>query len=244
MHTRLDTVVIPNALRSGPLPGETGQGATLLGLALDEAAATGARRIVVVGDGRCPSMRGKAEVVCIPQVRRRGLGGALLAAEPHVGPGPIGVILPDELIRGGTCLAEMASAYWMVGVGHMVGIVPVPVQDTSLYGIVDPLTTVGMGRLVRTVGIVEKPGPNAAPSTLAVAGRYILHRRIFDDLRALGRRDPLCLTAAIDAGIERVGLTGFEITAPRYDCSRSAHLIAAVAALTPQQARVGRVPAA
>ena len=237
MHSRLDTVVIPNAGRSGPLPGETGQGATLLGLAMDEAAQAGARRIVVVGDGRIPSVRNRSEVVAVPQVCRHGLGGALLAARPHVGAGPVGVILPDELILGGTCLGEMTTAYRRAGAGHMVGIAEVPPADTARYGIVDPLDTVDTEPMARLIGIVEKPPRGAAPSRLAVVGRYLLHARIFDDLKALGSKDPLCLTEGIAAGLGRVGLIGFAVTAQRFDCSRPTHLMAAIAAMTAPQRR-------
>ncbi|MEB0303634.1 sugar phosphate nucleotidyltransferase, partial [Mucilaginibacter sp. 5C4] len=58
-------------------------------------------------------------------------------------------------------------------------------EFTSQYGIVSG--TEYKERLERVQGIVEKPRPDVAPSTLAVVGRYILSGRIFSYLETLGK---------------------------------------------------------
>lgn len=216
MHTRLDTVVIPSpdlTLREDELPGSRRR---LLSRAVAEADAAGARRAVVVGPNMPVFDTGGMEVVRVAASEGSSPGAALSAARTHVGPGPIGIILPDHVIEGGCCLGEMSEAYMRVGAGHLAGVKPVSCKATALYGIVDPLTTIGMGPVLRTVGIVEKPGPANAPSRLAVVGRYILHPRILSDLSA--RRDR-CLTGAISDGIGRVGLMAFRIEAPHRDAA-------------------------
>ena len=46
------------------------------------------------------------------------------------------------------------------------------------------------GALIEVKGLVEKPKPDEAPSTLAVIGRYILSPEIFPLLIASSRRAP------------------------------------------------------
>jgi len=58
----------------------------------------------------------------------------------------------------------------------------VSLEDTCRYGIIKP-GDAGPSGSVRALDLVEKPGPQAAPSRLAVCARYVLPREIFDILR-------------------------------------------------------------
>ncbi|RSZ65674.1 UTP--glucose-1-phosphate uridylyltransferase, partial [Corynebacterium hylobatis] len=55
-------------------------------------------------------------------------------------------------------------------------------------------------RVKRVVGMVEKPDPADAPSTLVATGRYLLDRGIFDALRRIepGKGGEIQLTDAIE----------------------------------------------
>ena len=53
------------------------------------------------------------------------------------------------------------------------------------YGIVE--VEPGEGIASRIKSIVEKPKPEAARSTLAVVGRYLLSASIFDELELVGK---------------------------------------------------------
>src|SRR5699024_6643875 len=61
--------------------------------------------------------------------------------------------------------------------------------------------------VVRVTGLVEKPSPEAAPSNLAVMGRYVLRSEIFDILDDLepGRGGEIQLTDALHALATREG---------------------------------------
>ena len=50
------------------------------------------------------------ELSIAEQTQPLGLGHAVLMAAPHLLPGPFGVILPDDLILGESCLPELARA--------------------------------------------------------------------------------------------------------------------------------------
>lgn len=159
------------------------------------------------------------DVVFAMQVEPLGLGHAVLCARDHVLPGPVAVILPDDLILGKpSCLGEMIAAYRVAEVGHMVATMKVPKAETRKYGILSVTET--RASVVLADGIVEKPDPSDAPSRQAVVGRYILDGSIFDDLKgqAPGAGDEIQLTDAIAAGIERVGLGGFRFSGTRFDC--------------------------
>lgn len=114
-----------------------------------------------------------------------GLGHAVLCARAVVGNEPFFVHLADDLIDAETpCLEQMRQLHEETG-GSVLGVENVPRDQTHQYGIVDgePVDE----NVWRLTGIVEKPAPEEAPSSLAVVGRYILEPRIFDYLDDLGR---------------------------------------------------------
>ena len=72
--------------------------------------------------------------------------------------------------------------------GNIVCAQEVPRERTASYGIITPGAR--DGRLTEVKGLVEKPQPEDAPSTLAVVGRYILQPEIMRDPRRARRRAP------------------------------------------------------
>lgn len=168
------------------------------------------------------------DVVFTMQPAPRGLGHAVLCARQHALPGPVAVILPDDLILGPACLAEMTEAYGRVG-GHLVATMEVAPRDVPSYGVLDVDRSGRDEPVVRARGIVEKPALGTAPSTLAVVGRYILDPSIFADLAVTrpGTGGEIQLTDAMARGIPRVGLSGFRFSGTRYDCGNPDGLLAA-----------------
>ena len=246
----------------------------LIQFAIDEAEAAGVERIVFVtspgndsirdyvtgGDAavqwldasrgidgavRLDSFRSRTDVAFAVQAQPLGLGHAVLQAAPHALPGPVAVILPDDLILGAPCLPELADRYQRSGAGHMVATASVPRESVSHYGILDPMHA-ARDRSVRAVGVVEKPSPQEAPSLQALVGRYVLHPGIFGDLAAL-RAAPgarIELTRAIARGIDRVGLSGFVFSGRWFDCGTPDGLLDAAIALRAQRRSVALALAA
>jgi UTP--glucose-1-phosphate uridylyltransferase len=153
------------------------------------------------------------------QQRPLGLGHAVWCARNLVGDEPFAVLLVDDLMVGEPpCLAEMIDAYETIG-GNLVAVIEVPREQTRRYGVLD---VVGDdGRLARARGVVEKPEPEAAPSTLTIIGRYIIQPEIFTHLAevAPGSGNEIQVTDGlqrlIDAGQPFHGLRP---KARRYDC--------------------------
>src|SRR4029077_11351404 len=69
-------------------------------------------------------------------------------------------------------------------------------------------------------GIVEKPMPESAPSTLAVVGRYVLSNRIFGYLEGLGKGagGEIQLTDGIAALMQAERVLAYRYAGQRYDC--------------------------
>jgi UTP--glucose-1-phosphate uridylyltransferase len=175
------------------------------------------------------------DVAFVMQHEPLGLGHAVLCARDHVLPGPVAVVLPDDLILGPPgALSEMVQAYDPRQAAHMVATMEVPASETRKYGV---LSVTGRdGQLVRADGMVEKPVPEAAPSRDAVVGRYVLDAAIFDDLatQAPGAGGEIQLTDATARGATRAGLVGFRYSGKRFDCGSKTGMLAATIELAMQ----------
>ncbi|MEO5374571.1 MAG: UTP--glucose-1-phosphate uridylyltransferase GalU [Alphaproteobacteria bacterium] len=147
-----------------------------------------------------------------------GLGHAVWCARDLVENEPFAVILPDDLILARTpCLKQMVDLHAETG-GNVVAVIDVPREHTRRYGILDVESD--HGRLVVAKGLVEKPDPDKAPSTVSITGRYILHPAIFEhlNLRAAGTGNEIQLTDAMAATIGRIPFHGLRFEGRRYDC--------------------------
>ncbi len=152
------------------------------------------------------------------QSEPRGLGHAVWCARNLVGSEPFAVLLADDLIQSETpCLKQMLAAYGEVG-GNIVATMDVARADTAKYGIIEPGAAVGAR--VAVEGLVEKPAPEAAPSTLAVIGRYILQPEVFSHLEAgrTGADGEIQLTDAMAKLIGQQPFHGLRFAGRRFDC--------------------------
>ncbi len=171
-----------------------------------------------------------------------GLGHAVLCAKDHVLPGPVAIILPDDLILGELgCLSEMIEAYDPTKAGHMVATMQVGDDEVSAYGVLD--ATGRDGALILAKGMVEKPAPEDAPSRQAVVGRYVLSAQIFEDLDGLppGAGGEIQLTDAIAKAVDGDGLCGFRFSGTRYDCGSKAGMLAAMMAVASEDSEYSDV---
>jgi len=171
--------------------------------------------------------------IYIRQSAPLGLGHAVLCARPAVGDEPFAVLLADDLMDVDPgqrpVLAQMTDVYADIGTS-LLAVQEVPRADTRQYGIVS--ASPYKPRLGRVDGIVEKPSPDVAPSTLAVVGRYVLNNRIFDCLEGIGKGagGEIQLTDGIAALMEYQQVLAYEYLGRRFDCgSKLGYLQATVA---------------
>ena len=130
------------------------------------------------------------EAGCASFVRQQeplGLGHAVSLGADFAGDDDCVVALGDSLNAAeepAAPLRAMIKAYRQLGAAAMVAVEKVPPEETFRYGIVSingaepPL-----GEPVVITDVVEKPPPGTAPTTLAVAARYVFSPAIFEALK-------------------------------------------------------------
>jgi UTP--glucose-1-phosphate uridylyltransferase len=176
------------------------------------------------------------EVVYTRQQEPKGLGHAVWCARHIVGHEPFAVMLVDDLIDAETpCLAQMVDAQARTE-GNLLAVMEVPQEHTSRYGVIDPGAV--DGRLTEVRGMVEKPKPEAAPSRLAVIGRYVLLPEIFAVLEAQkpGQGGEIQLTDAMAALIGRQPFHGYRFEGRRFDCGDKLGYLEAIVAMASRRA--------
>lgn len=193
-----------------------------------EAAQAGAQRLVlVVAPGKESvaayfdpdpdleaELRGRGKDALLAKVRRApeliraevavqdkalGLGHAVSCVEPLLDEADdaVAVLLPDDLVLPSGVLITMAAIRQRTG-GSVLCALDVPREQVCAYGVFE-IEDTDDPDVKRVLGMVEKPAPEAAPSTFAAAGRYLLDRAVFDALRRIapGSGGELQLTDAI-----------------------------------------------
>ena len=159
-----------------------------------------------------------------------GLGHAIWCAREFVGDEPFAVILPDDVIMSSRpCIAQLIDAHAKVG-GNLAAVMDVPRAETASYGILDIESE--DGRLSRCRGLVEKPAPERAPSTLSIIGRYVLEPSIFDELdkKMVGAGGEIQLTDAMAKSIAHTPFHGLRYEGRRYDCGKKEGFLEATVA--------------
>jgi UTP--glucose-1-phosphate uridylyltransferase len=163
-----------------------------------------------------------AQIAYVRQKEQLGLGHAILMAKDLIGHEPFAVLLPDDVIVAERpAIGQLIHAYEATH-SSVVAVADVPMAEVSRYGIVaaevDESHADG-GRLQRMTGIVEKPEPKDAPSTLAVIGRYVLTPKIFDKLEQTqrGAGGEIQLTDAIEALMAEQSVYTYQFEGTRYD---------------------------
>ena len=181
----------------------------------------------------------------VRQPRSLGLGHAVLCAEHLVGNEAFAVLLADDLMVGPagglSVLAQMARQFDTLQ-QSMLAVQEVPLEQTRRYGIVAvDAADKANPHLMKVQRIVEKPAPDAAPSRMGVAGRYILTPAIFSHIRsqATGVGGEIQLTDGISSLLSEEGVYAFQYEGKRYDCGSKEGFLEATVELALQHPEVG-----
>ena len=161
---------------------------------------------------------GPGQVAYTRQQEPLGLGHAVWCARHLVGDEPFAVLLADDLVLAETpCLKQLVDAYAETG-GNLVAVMDVPREHTGRYGILD--VSSDDGHRVEVAGLVEKPDPAVAPSTLSIIGRYILLPEVFGHLarQESGAGGEIQLTDAMARMIGGSPFHGVRFEGRRFDC--------------------------
>ena len=175
----------------------------------------------------------------VRQAQALGLGHAILCAEPVVGDAPFAVVLADDLIDGDPPVLRQMARIFERRRCPGVAVENIAREETRRYGIVAvPRKSRSPHRIT---GIVEKPEPRAAPSTLGVVGRYLLTPRVFHHLRRVrpGSGGEIQLTDGIAALLGEMDVLAHEFHGVRYDCGSKLGYLQANVQLGLKHAEVG-----
>ncbi len=172
------------------------------------------------------------------QREQLGLGHAILQAADLVGTecDKVLILLGDALVSGVPCcsreIIEVSAKYCDASI---VGLEKVPAERVSRYGIVAGEQALDNERVWSISGIIEKPVPEQAPSNLAIAGRYLLDRKIFellaDQRPGVGRE--IQLTDAIVRLLSCTPVYGYCYPGRRHDIGNPAGYLEALRAFVP-----------
>ena len=163
-----------------------------------------------------------ARIHYIRQKQQLGLGDAIRMGRDHVGGEPFAVLLGDTIIdqpegqRPG--LRQLLDVYQRLQ-ASVVAVHRVPREWVVRYGIVDGDPDPARPDLVRLRQLVEKPPVDAAPSDLAIAGRYVFTPEIFECIDTVDRgvEGEIQLTDAMNLLAQRQPMYALAWQAKRYD---------------------------
>ena len=182
-----------------------------------------------------------SDMLCsyVRQPRALGLGHAVLCAKELVAGEPFAVLLADDLMVGKTPIMQQMVEQFVHWRSSILAVQDVPREHTRRYGIVSG-SAVEDG-VVDVTGIVEKPAPEVAPTTLAVAGRYILTPGIFHELENIPRGvgGEIQLTDGIAQLLRREKVFAYRYEGTRYDCGSKLGFLQATVDLGVQHGEVG-----
>ncbi len=157
------------------------------------------------------------DVQYVRQKTPRGLGHAILCAKNFVGNEPFAVLLGDDIVDAQVpCLKQLIEQYDHYN-GTILGVQKVSQENVNKYGIVKGKAL--DDRLYMVEDLVEKPSVEAAPSNVAILGRYIITPEIFPLLETTlpGAGGEIQLTDALKALAKNKQVWAYEFSGRRYD---------------------------
>jgi UTP--glucose-1-phosphate uridylyltransferase len=158
-----------------------------------------------------------ASVSYVRQKEPLGLGHAILCAQPLVGDEPFAVFLGDDIIVADPpCISQLLAVYEQHG-DPVLAVKQVPRAQLSRYGVIRGTPVAENVYLVDD--LVEKPAPEAAPSDLAIIGRYVLTPDVFPILAetAPDHRGEIQLTDAMRRLRTRRAIYAVRFTGHHFD---------------------------
>ncbi|WP_300316765.1 UTP--glucose-1-phosphate uridylyltransferase GalU [Idiomarina sp.] len=181
------------------------------------------RQLLAEVQAICPE---NTTIMHVRQGQAKGLGHAVLCAQPLVGNEPFAVVLPDVLVDEASCslnrdnLAEMVRNFDETGHSQVM-VEKVPQEDVSKYGIADiGGEELKPGEQAPITQLVEKPSKEEAPSDLAVVGRYVFSADLWPLLEKtpVGAGNEIQLTDAMAMLLEKQSVNAYYMKGKSHDC--------------------------
>lgn len=166
---------------------------------------------------KCRVLPDNVNYCYVRQGEPKGLGQAILCAQPIIGDDPFAILLADDLIvpyQNKYCLQNLIANYYETNGGSTIAVETVAPEMVSNYGIVE------MTNSNRITSIIEKPSIEDAPSNQAVIGRYVFSGKLFSYLEKtqIGLGGEIQLTDAIASYLQNYDVYAHNFLGKRFDC--------------------------
>ena len=163
----------------------------------------------------------------VRQNEPNGLGHAILQAKNLIKEDFFGIVLADDLILSEVgCLKQLKDIHSKTN-SSVLGVFSAPDSELRNYGVIDATQE---DELLKLESIIEKPSIDEAPSNLAVFGRYILSKSIFNILEETkpGLNGEIQLTDAIRSFLSNNSVFALEFQGRRFDCGSKEGYVSAI----------------
>lgn len=175
----------------------------------------------------------------VRQKEARGLGHAVLVTRDVVADEPFAVFLGDDVIHADTpCMRQMMDRAATLQTS-ILAVEKIDRKRSKSYGMIKG-KDVGDG-IYQVEDLVEKPDPDAAPSDLAIIGRYILEPQIFDHIEKTkpGAGGEIQLTDALRSMLAERPIHAYRFEGTRYDTGNKIGFLKATVEFALRRADLG-----
>ena len=158
-----------------------------------------------------------ANVHFVWQKEMNGLGDAVSYARCHIGNEPFALLLGDTIVESDTPVTRQLMTVFERYHESVVALEEVERSKVSRYGVI--AGTRAAQNLYMIEDFIEKPRVEEAPSTLAIAGRYVFSPDIFDCIARVkpGKNNEIQLTDAMRLMVKSSAMYGVRFNGTRYD---------------------------
>jgi UTP--glucose-1-phosphate uridylyltransferase len=158
-----------------------------------------------------------AKIHFIRQKELNGLGDAIMYAKQHTGDEPFAVLLGDTIVTSIMPVTQQLIDSYEQYKRPVIGCEEVAKEKVDRYGIIAGERI--SDELWDVTDLIEKPSVKESPSTLAIAGRYILTPEIYDILEktAEGKGNEIQLTDALRTLLKTQKIIAHRVEGKRYD---------------------------
>jgi UTP--glucose-1-phosphate uridylyltransferase len=163
----------------------------------------------------------------VTQPHPGGDGHAILCAKKYIGKEPFAVLFGDDIYDSKTpAIAQLIKQYEKHE-APIIGLTKINKKDSDKYGIIKGEKC--GGGLHKVKALVEKPSPSAAPSNLAIIGKYIVTPSLFKDLeKARPFSSELRLIDGMIRHIKISPIYAYELRGHRFDTGDKSGYLKAV----------------
>lgn len=167
-----------------------------------------------------------------------GLGHAVSVARDFAAGEPVAVVLPDEIFDPNESFLKKMLATFEEQRKSIIAVFEVGGDEIGLYGAIAPASD---AEVIEVESVIEKPEPSAAPSNLAVVGRYVLEPEIFDVLDELepGALGEIQLTDGLNVLAAKGRILAQRYAGRRWDVGQKHGYLEAVVTLAAEREDLG-----